>query len=288
MIMKHHQSTFTGLKQQDLYYQNWLPESKMKGVLVLVHGLGGHSGMYQNIVNHLLIRQYAIYAFDLPGHGLSPGIRAYIDTWSEYTDNLRIFIDFVKTQHGEIPLFLYGHSMGGMIVIDYTLKYPEDNSLISGVIACAPSVGQVTVSPLRLFLGKLLSNIYPQFSLDTGFDINAGSRDKEVIKGYTQDKLRHTRGTARLSTEFFKTLRWIYNHVEKWQVPLLILHGSADRVTLPEGSKRFYEKVNYVDKLRIEYEGAYHDLHCDINYAEVMEDLSNWMDQHLSNYPIKL
>ena len=278
--MKHDQSTFIGLKQQDLYYQSWLPEDIIKGVLVLVHGLGGHSGMYQNIVNHLLEKQYAIYAFDLPGHGLSPGIRAYINSWSEYVDNLRIFIDLVRTRHDQIPLFLYGHSMGGMIVISYTLKYPEDNGLISGVIACSPSVGDVAVSPLRLLLGKLLSNIYPQFSLDTGFDINAGSRDPQVIKDYNRDKLRHTRGTARLSTEFFKELAWIYEHLQKWQVPLLILHGGADRVTLPEGSRIFYDQINCVDKQRIEYPGAYHDLHRDINYLEVMTDLSNWLDAH--------
>ncbi|NET72340.1 MAG: alpha/beta hydrolase, partial [Sphaerospermopsis sp. SIO1G2] len=150
-----------------------------------------------------------------------------------------------------------------------------------GVIAVAPSVGNVKVPFVRVFLGKILSNIWPRFSLNTGLDITAGSRDPQVIASYTQDPLRHTRGTARFSTEFFKTLAWINSHVHQWQTPLLILHGSADRIVLSEGSESFYQRVNYPDKQRIEYPGAYHDLHCDLNCLEVLADASNWMNQHL-------
>lgn len=282
MTTYHCVGTFKGVGGLDLYYQNWNPGGEIKGILVLIHGLGGHSGLYGNIIEHLSPQKYSIYALDLRGHGNSTGQRGYINAWAEYRDDLRTFIKMIKQQNPECPIFLFGHSMGGMIVLEYVLRYPEDNSALKGVIAVAPSIGEVGVSPVRVLLGKMLSQIWPSFSLNTGLDATAGSRDPQVIASYTQDPLRHTRATARFSTEFFATLKWIQTHAYQWQVPLLILHGSADRIAVPDGSKLFYQQVNYPDKLRIEYSGAYHDLHCDLNYQEFLTDLSNWMNQHLS------
>lgn len=277
----HNVGTFKGVGGLDLYYQSWYPEGKAKAILVLVHGLGGHSSFYQNLIYHLLPKQYAVYGLDLRGHGRSPGHRGYINTWAEYRDDLGAFLQMIQQQKPESPMFLFGHSMGGMIVLEYVLRYPQQISAFPGVITVAPSIGEVRVSPIRVLLGKMLSKIWPHFSLNTGIDRTAGTRDTSILPTYTQDPLRHTRATARFSTEFFNTLAWINAHAHEWQLPLLILHGGADRVVLPKGSELFYQQVTYPDKLRIEYAGAYHDLHCDINYVQVLTDLSNWLDQHL-------
>ncbi|MBC5796353.1 lysophospholipase [Sphaerospermopsis sp. LEGE 00249] len=281
MTIYHSVGTFKGVGGIDLYYQNWNPGGKIRGILALVHGLGGHSGLYKNIIEHLLPQQYAVYGLDLRGHGQSPGQRGYINTWSEFRDDVRTFLKMMQQQQPECPIFLFGHSMGGMIVLEYALRHPEEISALQGVIAVAPSIGEVGVSPVRVLLGKMLSRLWPRFSLNTGLDITAGSRDPKIVATYTQDPLRHTRATARFSTEFFTTLAWINAHAEEWKAPLLILHGGADRVVFPEGSEIFYQRVTYPDKLRIEYSGAYHDLHCDLNYREFLSDLSNWMEQHL-------
>jgi alpha-beta hydrolase superfamily lysophospholipase len=281
MTIYHSVDTFKGVGGIDLYYQNWNPGGKIKGILALVHGLGGHSGIYKNIIEHLLPKQYAVYAFDLRGHGQSPGQRGYINSWAEFRDDLHAFLTTIQQQQPQIPIFLFGHSMGGMIVLEYVLRYPEYTSALQGVIAVAPSIGEVGVSPVKVLLGKMLSQIWPRFSLNTGLDTTAGSRDEKILATYTQDILRHTRATARFSTEFFSTLAWINTHAHEWKKPLLILHGGADRIVLPQGSELFYQRITYPDKQRIEYPGAYHDLHCDINYCEVLTDLSNWMDQHL-------
>jgi alpha-beta hydrolase superfamily lysophospholipase len=280
-VASRKEGTFKGVGELDLYYQSWQPSGKIKAVVAVVHGLGGHSGLYKNVVEHLLPQQYAVYALDLRGHGRSSGQRGYINFWSEYRDDVRIFLQLIQKQQPDCPIFLFGHSMGGMIVLDYVLRYPQSASAVQGVIASAPSIGDVGVPASRVLLGKLLSRVWPRFSLNTGLDTTAGSRDEKQINAQFQDNLRHTRATARLSTEFFAVLKWIHAHAGEWQVPLLILHGSADRVALPEGSEIFYQNVTYADKLRIEYPGAYHDLHCDINYQEVLTDLSNWLNQHL-------
>ncbi|MFM2061802.1 MAG: hypothetical protein RLZZ507_1472 [Cyanobacteriota bacterium] len=281
MKIYHSVGTFKGVGGIDLYYQSWNPGGKIKAILALVHGLGGHSGLYQNIIQHLLPQQYAVYGLDLRGHGQSPGQRGYINTWAEFRDDVRTFLQMIQKQQPGCPIFLFGHSMGGMIVLEYVLRYPEDTSALQGVITVAPSIGEVGVSPVRVLLGKMLSRVWPRFSLNTGLDADAGSRDPQIVASYTQDPLRHTRATARFSTEFFTTITWINDHAAEWKIPLLILHGGADRVVLPGGSKIFYQRVTYPDKLRIEYPGAYHDLHCDINYCEVLNDLNNWMEKHL-------
>lgn len=281
MNIYHSVGTFKGVGGLDLYYQSWSPGGKIRGILAVVHGLGGHSGLYKNIIEHLLPKQYAVYGLDLRGHGQSPGQRGYINTWAEYRDDVRACLQMIQQQQPGCPIFLFGHSMGGMIALEYILRYPEETSALSGVIVVAPSIGEVGVSPMRVLLGRMLSRVWPRFSLNTGLDTAAGSRDPKIAVTYTQDPLRHTRATARFSTEFFSTIIWIHAHAHEWKQPLLILHGSADRIVLPAGSKIFYQRVTYPDKRRIEYPGAYHDLHCDINYDEVLTDLSNWMEQHL-------
>ncbi|MEA5578839.1 alpha/beta hydrolase [Anabaena sp. UHCC 0451] len=281
MNIYHSVGTFKGVGGLDLYYQSWNPGGKIRGILALVHGLGGHSGLYKNIIEHLLPKQYAVYGLDLRGHGRSPGQRGYINNWVEFRDDVRAFLQVIQKQQPRCPIFLFGHSMGGMIILEYVLRYPEDTSALQGVITVAPSIGEVGVSPVRVLVGKMLSRAWPRFSLNTGLEITAGSRDPKIVTTYTEDPLRHTRGTARFSTEFFATLAWINAHAHEWKLPLLILHGGADRVVLPGGSELFYQRVTYPDKLRIEYPGAYHDLHCDINYHEVLTDMNNWIDRHL-------
>ncbi len=207
-------------------------------------------------------------------------MRGHINSWTELREDLKAFLELIATQQPQIPLFLLGHSFGGVIVLDYVLHYPQTIAALKSVITIAPALGKVGVSKFRLLLGKLLSQIWPSFTLNTGLDVAAGSRDEKALVIYAQDTLRHTRASARLSTEYLATVNWIYHHAPEWKIPLLILHGGADRVVLPEGSETFYQLVPYPDKLRIEYPGAYHELQDDLNYLEVLTDLENWLERH--------
>ncbi|WGV24673.1 alpha/beta hydrolase [Halotia branconii] len=280
-VASYQEGTFKGVKEIDLYYQSWHPQGKVKGILAIVHGLGGHSRRYGNIVEHLIPKQYAVYALDLRGHGRSPGQRGYINSWADFREDLRAFVQLIKTQQPESPVFILGHSLGAIIVLDYVLRYPQEASELQGAIALAPAIGKVGVSKVRLLIGKLLSRVWPRFTLNTGIDLTAASRDEKILAAYAQDTLRHTLATARLATEFFTTVDWVNAHVADWQLPLLILHGGADRVALPEGSKIFCQRLNCVDKSIVEYPGAYHELQNDLNYQEVLTDLENWLEQRL-------
>jgi alpha-beta hydrolase superfamily lysophospholipase len=172
---------FTGVGGLELYYQSWHPEGKVRAILTIVHGLGGHGDRYSNIIEHLIPKQYAIYALDLRGHGRSPGQQGYIKAWNEFREDLGAFLQLIQTQNPGCPVFLLGHSLGAVIVLDYILRYPQQASLLQGAIALAPTLGKVGVSPIRVLLGKMLSRVWPRFTLNTGIDISTASRDPQVL-----------------------------------------------------------------------------------------------------------
>lgn len=282
--MMSKEGTFIGANQLSLYYQSWDREQQVKGVVVIVHGLGGHSQNHTNTIKYLVDRAFAVYTFDQRGHGRSPGQRGYINSWAELREDLAAFLKLVKTETKDSPCFLLGHSLGAAVVLDYGLRIqnlPESPLNLKGIIAMTPPLGEVGVPPWRLTIGRILSRIYPRFSLDLGMDFSLSSRDPQVVEAYTKDTLRHSRGTARMATEFTKTIAWINNHAEDWQLPLLILYGGQDKVTLPESNRLFFEKITFADKEIKEYPESYHELQHDLDYQEVLKDIGDWLERHI-------
>jgi alpha-beta hydrolase superfamily lysophospholipase len=276
----HREGTFEGAAGLRLYFQSWQPCAEPRAILVLLHGLGGHSGTFQNVAEYLLPTCVATYAFDLRGHGRSPGQRGHINAWSEFREDLSAFLRFIDDREQGCPRFLIGHSLGAVIILDYILRSQAN---VSGIIALAPALGKVGVPLVKLALGRVLSTVWPRFSLDTGIELTAGSRDRPVLESYLSDPLRHTKGTARLATEFFDTVVWIQVHAAELRTPLLILHGGADRIALPEGSQTFVEKVVFSDKERREYPGVYHDMCSDLDCLLILADIRDWLDRHLAS-----
>lgn len=262
-----------------LYYQSWVPIHPPRAVVVVIHGLGGHTGLFGNLIDACIHQNFAVYSLDLRGHGHSSGQRGYINTWADYRTDLATLLQLVAAQLPQQLCFVAGHSLGAVVALDYVLHFPDQ---VQGVIAISPPMGKVEISRLRLALGRLFSLIYPRFSLSSGVSSSLGSRDPDVNLSYNQDTLRHKQGTARLATEFFKTVAWIKQHTAELKTPLLILHGGGDRFVLPEGSRSFFEQLPLSDKERIEYPGAYHELQNELNYQEILHDMTNWIERHLT------
>jgi long-chain acyl-CoA synthetase len=282
--MKHFEGTFQGFEKCSLYFQSWHPDTSSQAIVVLVHGLGGHSGGFHNVVDDLVPQGYEVYALDLRGHGRSAGQRGHIDAWAEFREDLRAFLAYIHTQRASCPshcpIILWGHSLGGTIVLDYALRSPEQ---IQGLIVTAPALGKVGVSSSKLLLGRWLSKLMPHFSLKVGFSKQWTSRDPVALAAYLQDPLRHEYGSARLATEFFTTVDWINDHAADLKVPLLLMHGTADHITSPEGSRAFFQHVLYPDKEHREYPGHYHDLFIDLDYHRMFSDVEVWLDRHLAD-----
>jgi len=276
--MKHYEGTFQGFDGLDLFWQYWQPLKKAKGVLVFIHGIGDHSSRHASLVNHSVESGYAFYTFDLRGNGRSPGQRGHINSWRELSGDLGSFLQLVRQQKPSLTLFLMGFSMGSVITLEHTLHYPEG---LAGVIIASAPLGRVGVSPFLMSLGKVTSLFWPRFSVDMRIDKKWISRDPEVVKAHREDLLGHGMASARMGSEFEAAVSWTQAHATDLQVPLLVLHGSANRIAEPEGSRRFFENVTFSDKQYNLYEGAYHELDDDFNKEQFLEDLTGWMDKHL-------
>jgi alpha-beta hydrolase superfamily lysophospholipase len=276
--MPHFEGTFPGTHGINLYYQTWQPTDLPKASIGIIHGLGSHSGWFQSIAEALATQGYAAYCLDLRGHGRSPGQRAYINHWSEFRGDIEQFCQLMMMQHPNVPCFALGHSLGAIILLDVALHTSQP---LSGLMLMAPSLNPSGVPAWRLIAGQILSWVYPRFSLDTGIPQTAGSRNPDIITAYTQDPLRHRRGTARLVSEFLKTIRWIDANLSQLQIPVLVLHGGKDIVTPSANSRELFERMAIVDKEYREYPDAYHDLHNDLDMSKVVGDIANWLDRHI-------
>ncbi len=276
--MDHNEGAFGGVGGLELYYQRWRPEGEPRAVLVIAHGFGEHSGRYGNVVDWFVPRGYAVYGFDLRGHGRSPGPRGYVNEWAEFRGDVKAFLELVREREPGRPLLLLGHSMGGLIVLEYALHHPEG---LVGVIASGPVLAQAGVSPFLIALSKILSGILPRITLDTRLDATSISRDPAVVEAYVNDPLVHSLGTPRLSTELTRAVEWTQAHAAEMRVPCLIVHGSADRLAPPEGSRIFYESMTLADKERLVYEGYYHEVFNDVGKEQVLAAVEAWVERHL-------
>lgn len=275
--MEHREGQFGGANGMELFYQCWQPEAPPRAILAIVHGFGEHGGRYMNVVNHLVPKGYAVYALDHRGHGRSPGKRGHINGWSEFREDVRAFLGMIQRSLAGYPLFLMGHSLGGLVALEYALHYPEG---LAGVVASGPALAQTGVSPALVFLSRILSALLPSFGINTGLDAAGVSRDPAVVKAYQEDPLVHSMATARLGTEMTAAQMWTLSHAADWRVPLLVLHGTADRLVPIEPARNFFEQVPVADKRMIAYEGGYHEPHNDVIHEQVTADLESWLEAH--------
>jgi alpha-beta hydrolase superfamily lysophospholipase len=283
--MKHCEGQIQRTGKLRLYYQSWLPFGNKKGVVVIIHGLGSHSNLFYNLVQSLVPAGYAVYGLDLRGHGRSQGQRGHINSWSEFRDDLQAFLALIETLEQDSPRFMVGHSLGGLIVLDYVLRFPL---AVQGIITMAPPLGRIGVSSLKLKLGKAVSQIIPRFSVNVGLLETSLARDQNVLATLTQDPLMHSRASARLGHEFLAINDWIQAHIAHLQVPILMLHGGADKVSLPEGSRALFEQITFPDKEHYEYPESRHALHRDLDYPKIMADLQHWLDRHSNDRTLAL
>jgi len=278
--MRHQEGTFKGIRNASIYYQCWLPEGESTAVLLIVHGLAEHSGRYMNVVNHFVPLGYAVYGVDHVGHGKSSGTRVYVERFEDYTDTLKIYFDMVRHWQPEKPVFLVGHSMGGLIGAVYLLDYQAE---LTGAVLSGPAVKvHDTVSPAFIFVGKLISVLMPKLGL-IGLEAEGVSRDPAVVQAYVNDPLV-CRGkvTARLSAELVKAIRRVAAEATKITLPILILQGSADRLVDPKGAQMLYDAVNSVDKTIKIYDGLYHEVYNEPEHGQVLGDVKAWLETHLS------
>ncbi len=281
-IEKNHQeSRFRGVESTILFRQSWTPaKAQSKAVVIFVHGLKDHSDRYGEVAKKLAENSFAVYSFDLRGHGDSAGQRVWVDHFDQYTSDLEIFYDLVKKEQPNKPIFLFGHSMGGAIVTSFVL---HNSRPVAGLILSAPAlkVGE-DINGFLIFMTQLLGSITPTLAVLDLKD-KAFSRDPNVVKAIQADPLvYHGNGPARTAKELLKTIAVIQEKMVEVKVPFITLHGDQDVLTNPEGSKELFEKASSTDKTFKLYPGMYHDLLHEPEKEKVYQDMLAWLKKQTS------
>lgn len=237
----HNRGTFIGKGGIEIFFQAWTVE-RPRGVVVIAHGLGEHSGRYGNIVEKLQGSGISVYALDHRGFGQSGGARGHVDSFMDYIHDLKLLMSFSARDTGGVPSILLGHSMGAVIACMYALEHPGD---VSGLILSSGAfVLSAKVPAWKLTMGRFFSKHYPGLTLANGLDATALSHDDAVVRAYVQDPLVHDRVTARFSTEFFGAMETCFSRAVELKMPLLVFHGSEDGLTDCRGSETVFSRAS--------------------------------------------
>lgn len=255
--------------------QYWKPES-IKGVVLILHGLGEHSGRFSSVAERLTQHGFGVAAFDHFGHGKTKGKRGHNPGYEKVMDSITEFIKKTKEVFGaDTPLFIYGHSMGGNAVINYVLSREHT---LKGLIATSPFLRLAFEPPAwKLFMGRLIQKIAPSVTLGNEVDASFISRDEAEVKKYIEDPLIHAKVSPNFSLSFMDRGEWAIEHAAKATIPTLLLHGTDDKLISYKGTEAF-AKNNGKATLKL-YDGAYHELHNDFCKEEVLQDITSWLDK---------
>ena len=272
------ESAFKGVGGLNIFTRSWRPATgQPRAVVVIVHGFNSHSGQYTWVAEQFVDSGFAVYALDLRGRGRSEGERFYVETIEDYVNDVATFVRIAKSAEPGLPVFVLGHSAGGVVSCVYTLEHQSE---INGLI-CEDFAYQLPVPDLVLLFVKGLSYITPHTHVYT-LNNEEFSRDTSVVESMNNDILiKGESQPAQTSKAMLDAAQRLSEEFPAIRLPLLIMHGTADKVTKPSGSQHFYEQAGSTDKTLKLYEGHYHDLLNDISKEEVMADITAWINKHL-------
>jgi acylglycerol lipase len=260
-----------------IFTRSWRPETSPRGVIVLSHGFNSHSGYYLWAAEQLLASGLAVYALDFRGRGKSDGERYYVEKFSEYASDLDLTVQLARGREPGLPIFILGHSAGGVIACNYVLDNQAD---IAGLI-CESFAYQVPAPDFALSVLKGLSHLAPHAHV-LKLKKEDFSRDPMVVKALIDDPLLADEvQPTKTVAEMVRADERLKRDFKLFTLPLLIIHGTKDTVTRPEGSKEFYANAGSKDKTLKLYEGYFHDPLSDIGKEAVMADIRAWIAAHL-------
>ena len=259
-----------------LFTRTYLPDGVARAAVIVAHGYAEHSGRYEALAHKLVAAGYAVYALDHRGHGQSGGKRSSIRVFREYVGDLARFIDRVRETRPKPPRFLFGHSMGGLIALQLVLEHPEK---VEGLAVTGALLQNAVAVPEYLErAASVVSTLAPDLPVQ---ELHAEdvSRDPAVVRSYKDDPLiYHGKIRARLGYELLRAGPYVLSRAHNIELPILIQHGTADKLAAVEGVKTLFEVLGSADKTLELYDGAYHEILNDYGKEEVLGDLVAWFN----------
>ena len=271
------EETVPGADGLKIFVRSWRPATPARGVVAICHGVNSHSGYYLWAAEQLVASGLAVYALDLRGRGKSDGERFYIESINDYLNDVDTVVKLAKSREPGLPVFLLGHSAGGVISCVYTLEHQAE---LAGLI-CESFAFQVAAPDFALAVVKGLSHIAPHAHV-LRLKNEEFSRDPKVVQAMNDDPLtEHETQPTKTVAELVRADERLKEEFRLITLPVFILHGSADKVTRPGGSQLFYDSAGSSDKTLKLYDGHVHDLLNDFGKEVVIGDIKSWIEARL-------
>ena len=273
--MKNYTFNLTTADHLKLHGQGWEAEAGSKAVICLVHGIGEHSDRYEHVAKALNRTGYAVISMDLRGHGNSDGKRGHTPNYESLMDDISLLLETAHERYPELPVFFYGHSLGGNLVLYYALSR---NPTLAGIISSSPALRLSNNPPAwKTAILHLMYALRINCCVPRGMDDKTLSHDLNVIRKKRNDPLFHGLITPQLAIEMLRGGLWCLEHAAELPCPLLLMHGEADQITSAEASREFAASAGDLCTLKT-WEGFYHELHNERENAIVLETIQDWLN----------
>lgn len=276
--MKHKEMQWQTNDGLPLFAQKWEPARSIKGAICLVHGLGEHSGRYVHWAEKFTNSGYALLSIDLPGHGKSGGDRGDTPTFDHFADHINLMLDEAEKLYPGKPCFLYGHSLGGIIALFYIIQRRPQ---LQGAVITSPGLRTILhMQKDKIAMAYILGSIIPRVSIPNNLELEGLSRDPAVVAAYRADPLVHNRISLRMGKKMIEAINYIFDRAAEIELPLLLMHGTADQITFASGSEELSELVSGECNLKL-WDGLYHELHNENEKDEIFAFLKDWLDSKI-------
>jgi alpha-beta hydrolase superfamily lysophospholipase len=277
--MKHLEMNWKARDGLDIFAQSWEPTIlRPKAVVCLVHGHGEHTSRYAHVAEALGRQGFVFFGADLRGHGRSGGTRGHISSTEDFMQDIDVLLEQAHAYYPGLPIILYGHSVGGILVLNYgLLRKPE----VKGVIAASSAIHTaVEQQKIKVILAKVLGSFSPNTLMASGLDPKGISRDQKVVQAYIDDPFVHDKISLGFGKLMLGATSWTLAHAGEFTLPLLLLHGKADVIAFPSSSVEFAAPLKEKCTLVL-WDDAYHELHNEPEKNEVFKTMTLWMDARL-------
>ena len=266
-----------------LHWNRWLPASAPRAIVLLVHGYAEHLGRYEHVAAALNGKGFGVYALDHWGHGKSDGVPGFVPAFSAFTDGVEVLLKQVEQAHPGVPLFLIGHSLGGLIA---ALHLRTHQAHYAGAVLSGPAImAAQEPSRVMIWISRLLSKLAPQMGV-LQLDATGVSRDPAVVAAYRADPLVYSgKMGARLAKEMFEAMSAARAGARAITLPMLLLHGEQDSLAAPQGSEYLHSQLGSRDKTLKLYPGLYHEIFNEPEHHEVLGEMTDWLEAHLPQGP---
>lgn len=277
--MKHIEMNWKARDGLDIFAQSWEPiMPQPKAVVCLVHGLGEHTSRYAHVAEAFGKEGFVLFGADLRGHGRSGGARGHISSIEDFMQDIDVLLEQARARYPGLPIILYGHSLGGILVLHYgLLRKPK----VKGVIATSSGLHTaLEQQKMKIMMAKVLGSLIPNTSMASGLDPKSISRDEKVVQAYINDPLVHDKISLGFGKTMLGVTTWTLAHAKEFSLPLLLLHGKADVLAFPSSSTEFAAALKGKCTLVL-WDDAYHELHNEPEKDKVFKTMITWMDARL-------